>query len=66
MEKIENYFFRDMGVLFGRSIRHILHRSNTMIIIVPLVCMLLFVYLFSAAILILDIITHKKENKWKR
>lgn len=62
MEKIESYFFRDMGLLFGRSIRHILHRRHTMIIIVPLVCMLLFVYVFSGAILILDTITHKKRK----
>ncbi|WP_074239185.1 hypothetical protein [Chitinophaga niabensis] len=66
MEKIENYFFRDMGLMFGRSIRHILHRRNTLIIIIPLVCMLLFVYVFSGAILILDMITNKKGNKWKR
>ncbi len=43
-----NYFFRDMGVMFGRSIRSILRSRDTMIlvaiIIMPIAFMLLLIY----------------------
>jgi ABC-2 type transport system permease protein len=43
---------RDTGVLFGRSMRHILRSPDTIITvtIVPLMLMLLFVYVFGGAI----------------
>src|SRR5512138_125852 len=42
----------DTGVLFGRSMRHILRSSDTIItvLITPLAIMLLFVYVFGGAI----------------
>ncbi len=42
----------DTGVLFGRSMRHILRSSDTIItvVITPLMIMLLFVYVFGGAI----------------
>lgn len=52
METIKNYFFRDMGVMLGRSMRHILRSMDTIITvtIMPIVFMLLFVYVFGGAI----------------
>ena len=52
METIKNYFFRDMGVMLGRSMRHILRSMDTIITvtITPIVLMLLFVYVFGGAI----------------
>src|SRR6476620_1274766 len=46
------YFFRDMGVMLGRSIRHILRSPDTIITtaIMPIAFMLLFVYVFGGAI----------------
>lgn len=66
METLENYFFRDMGVMLGRSMRHIF-RMDTMITvtILPIALMLLFVYVFGGAILALEevflLITGKKK-----
>jgi ABC-2 type transport system permease protein len=52
METINNYFFRDMGVMLGRSMRHILRSMDTIITvtIMPIAMLLLFVYVFGGAI----------------
>lgn len=52
METINSYFFRDMGVMFGRSMRHIFRSMDTIITvtIMPIAMMLLFVYVFGGAI----------------
>ncbi len=52
METIKNYFFRDLGVMLGRSMRHIFRSLDTIITvtITPITMMLLFVYVFGGAI----------------
>lgn len=52
METIKSYFFRDMSVMLGRSMRHILRSMDTIITvtITPIAMMLLFVYVFGGAI----------------
>ncbi|MCL4517231.1 MAG: ABC transporter permease [Firmicutes bacterium] len=52
METIKNYFFMDMGVMLGRSMRHIFRSMDTIITvtITPIAMMLLFVYVFGGAI----------------
>ena len=52
MEDRKNYFFTDMGVMLGRSMRHILRSMDTIItvVITPIAMMLLFVYVFGGAI----------------
>ena len=52
METTKNYFFSDMGVMLGRSMRHILRSMDTIITvtIMPIMFMLLFVYVFGGAI----------------
>lgn len=52
METIKNYFFSDLGVMLGRSMRHILRSMDTIITvtITPIAMMLLFVYVFGGAI----------------
>jgi len=52
METIKNYFFTDMGVMLGRSMRHILRSIDTIITvtITPIAIMLLLVYVFGGAI----------------
>ena len=52
METTKNYFFRDMSVMLGRSMRHILRSMDTIITvtIMPIAFMLLFVYVFGGAI----------------
>ena len=52
METIKNYFFVDMGVMLGRSMRHILRSMDTImtVTITPIAMMLLFVYVFGGAI----------------
>lgn len=52
MESANKYFFKDMGVMFGRSMRHIFRSMDTIITvcITPLAMMLLFVYVFGGAI----------------
>ena len=52
METIKNYFFMDMGVMLGRSMRHIFRSMDTIITIAitPIALMLLFVYVFGGAI----------------
>lgn len=52
METIKNYFFMDMGVMLGRSMRHVLRSMDTIITvtIMPIAMMLLFVYVLGGAI----------------
>lgn len=52
METIKNYFITDLGVMLGRSMRHILRSMDTIITvtITPIAMMLLFVYVFGGAI----------------
>jgi len=52
METIKVHFFSDMGVMLGRSMRHILRSMDTIITvtIMPIAFMLLFVYVFGGAI----------------
>lgn len=52
MEATKVYFFSDMGVMLGRSMRHILRSMDTIITvtIMPIMFMLLFVYVFGGAI----------------
>jgi ABC-2 type transport system permease protein len=52
METIKNYFFMDLGVMLGRSMRHIFRSMDTIITvtITPIAMMLLFVYVFGGAI----------------
>ncbi len=52
MESTNKYFFKDMSVMFGRSMRHIFRSIDTIITvcIMPIAMMLLFVYVFGGAI----------------
>ena len=52
MESKNKYFLKDMGVMFGRSMRHIFRSIDTIITvsITPIAIMLLFVYVFGGAI----------------
>lgn len=52
METIKNYFFSDMSVMLGRSMRHHLRSLDTIITvtIMPIAMMLLFVYVLGGAI----------------
>src|SRR5215831_4969177 len=52
METIENYYFKDMSVMLGRSMLHILRSMDTIITvtIMPIALMLLFVYVLGGAI----------------
>jgi ABC-2 type transport system permease protein len=52
MEITKNYFFSDMGIMLGRSMRHIFRSLDTIITvaITPIAMMLLFVYVFGGAI----------------
>lgn len=52
METIKNYFFMDMSVMLGRSMRHITRSLDTIITvtIMPIAMMLLFVYVLGGAI----------------
>lgn len=52
MEAIKKYYFSDIGVMLGRSMRHILCSMDTIITvtIMPIAMMLLFVYVFGGAI----------------
>jgi ABC-2 type transport system permease protein len=52
METIKNYYFRDMGVMLGRSMRHVSRSMDTIITvtIMPIAMMLLFVYVLGGAI----------------
>ncbi|MGN7456829.1 ABC transporter permease [Paenibacillus pasadenensis] len=52
MGEAKTYFFRDMSVMLGRSMRHIFRSMDTMltVCITPIAMMLLFVYVFGGAI----------------
>lgn len=52
MENINKHFFSDMGVMLGRSMRHILRSMDTIITVtfMPIAFMLIFVYVFGGAI----------------
>ena len=52
METIKKHFFSDMGVMLGRSMRHIFRSMDTIITVtlMPIAFMLLFVYVFGGAI----------------
>lgn len=52
MEITKNYFFADMSVMLGRSLRHVFRSMDTIITvtIMPIAMMLLFVYVFGGAI----------------
>ncbi|RPE08161.1 ABC transporter permease [Chitinophaga lutea] len=52
METLKSYFFRDMSIMLGRSMRHILRSMDTIITvtIMPIAMMLLFVYVLGGAI----------------
>ncbi|TCP28821.1 ABC-2 type transport system permease protein [Scopulibacillus darangshiensis] len=52
MEAVKKHFFSDMGVMLGRSMRHITRSMDTIITvtIMPIALMLLFVYVFGGAI----------------
>lgn len=52
METIQTHFFSDMGIMLGRSMRHILRSMDTIITvtIMPIAFMLLFVYVFGGSI----------------
>jgi ABC-2 type transport system permease protein len=52
METVKKHFFNDMGVMLGRSIRHIFRSTDTIITvtITPIAIMLLFVYVFGGAL----------------
>ncbi|MEL7563965.1 MAG: ABC transporter permease [Dehalobacterium sp.] len=52
METIKRHFFSDLGVMLGRSMRHIFRSMDTIITvtIMPIAFMLLFVYVFGGAI----------------
>jgi ABC-2 type transport system permease protein len=49
---MNNHFFSDMGVMLGRSMRHIFRSLDTIITVTltPIAMMLLFVYVFGGAI----------------
>lgn len=52
METAKNRFFSDMGVMLGRSMRHIFRSVDTIftVCVTPIAMMLLFVYVFGGAI----------------
>jgi ABC-2 type transport system permease protein len=52
METARKHFFSDMGVMLGRSLRHITRSMDTIITvtIIPIAMMLLFVYVLGGAI----------------
>lgn len=52
METTKNHYLSDMGVMLGRSMRHIFRSLDTIltVTITPIAMMLLFVYVFGGAI----------------
>ena len=52
METVKKHYFSDIGVMLGRSMRHIFRSMDTIITvcITPIAIMLLFVYVFGGAI----------------
>jgi hypothetical protein len=63
METIKNYFFRDIGVMLGRSMLHIFRSMNaiTTMAVLPIAFMLLFAYVVGGLILMVEEIFFK----WK-
>lgn len=52
MEATKNHFFSDVGVMLGRSMRHIFRSMDTIVTVtlMPIAIMLLFVYVFGGAL----------------
>jgi ABC-2 type transport system permease protein len=52
MEQVKVHYFRDLGVLLERSMRHVFRSMDTIVTvtIMPIAFMLLFVYVFGGAI----------------
>jgi ABC-2 type transport system permease protein len=52
METVKSYFFMDLSVMLGRSMRHVFRSMDTIITvtIMPIAMMLLFVYVLGGAI----------------
>ncbi len=52
MEAVKKYYFSNLGVMLGRSMRHITRSMDTIIsvTIMPVALLLLFVYVFGGAI----------------
>ncbi|HET7578121.1 MAG TPA: ABC transporter permease [Bacillales bacterium] len=52
MEAVKRHYFSNLGVMFGRSMRHITRSMDTIIsvTIMPVALLLLFVYVFGGAI----------------
>lgn len=52
MEAMKNYFFSDLSVMLGRSMRHILRSLDTIITVMmtPVAIMFLFTYVFGGAL----------------
>lgn len=52
METVKKHFLSDMGVMLGRSMRHIFRSMDTIVTVcvTPIAMMLLFVYVFGGAI----------------
>lgn len=52
MQTTKKFYFNDMGVMLGRSMRHIFRSMDTImtVTITPIAMMLLFVYVFGGAI----------------
>ncbi|EGL17459.1 MULTISPECIES: ABC transporter permease [unclassified Paenibacillus] len=52
MEAVKKHYFSDLGVMLGRSMRHISRSLDTIVTvtIMPIAMMLLFVYVFGGAI----------------
>lgn len=52
MEATRGYFFSDVGVMFGRSMRHVFRSMDTIITacVMPIAMLLLFVYVLGGAI----------------
>lgn len=52
METTNRYFFSDIGVMFGRSMRHVFRSMDTIVTacIMPIAMLLLFVYVLGGAI----------------
>lgn len=67
MEAIADYFFRDIGLMFGRAIRQVLRRMDTLhtVTMLSVAGMVLFLYVFVGAVLLLEeiliLFTGKKE-----
>ena len=52
MQAIKSHFLSDLGVMLGRSMRHVFRSMDTIIkvVVMPIAMMLMFVYVFGGAI----------------